>query len=554
MKFDIAKVFENIVMMYVRMPLAQKIALPVMIAGSVMGILFVTRWSSRPEYQTIYSGLSDADAAGVIERLKDMKVNYKLDGNSISISPPESVNEIRLELASSGLPKGGTTGFELFDKQQLGVTDFLEKLGLVRALQGELERTIMAIDSIKSVRVHITKPDKSAFAKTEILPTASVLLRLKTGMSLSQPQVKGIAHLVAGSIERLTPDNVTIMDAQGNLLNKKRDETDMSGADLTRLEYQQNIETSLVRRIETMLSEILGPGHAVARVTADLDFSKFEKEEEAYDPAGQVMRSERTVDENGGKGAEGGVSGVVSNLTNDPNLLTGQDAAKNPTGHRESVKNYEVSRAVSKTSSSIGKLVRLSVAVLVDGQYVDLPTTVTGADGKPVPSTTKEFKALPAEMLHKIENLVKQAVGFDATRGDQVTVENIRFNVMDDTNEASLKAVEARETQGMYIRYGVLGFGIFLFFLVLVRPLVRFLVTPTESPVDLTRLLPSGLEELEAELEAERGRLSSLPELGLPGVNMEELEGLLAENSKLVKDNPQQAALLIRYWLNDGRL
>lgn len=552
MKLDATKVFENIISFYTRLPLAQKIALPLLMVGSMFVIVFVARWARQPEYVTLFSNLEDSDAAAVVEKLKDMKVGYMLKdgGKTVAVTPPDAVHDVRLELASSGLPKGSSVGFELFAESKLGMTPQAERLQFLRGLQGELERTIMSIDAVKAVRVHITLPEKTAFVKRQAEPTASVLLRLKAGEEITPAQVKGIAHLVAGSVERLTPENVTIMDSKGTLLNQKQDAEQLNGADLTRLEYQRSIENGYARRIETMLSEILGVGGAVARVTAELDFSKFEKEEEAYDPAGQVMRSERMVEENSGKTAEGGVTGVVSNLTNDPSLIAPPEGSKNGSLRRESVKNFEVSRAVSRTSSSTGKIARLSAAVLVDGQYTEVKVDAA-ADG--AAAVRKQYKPLSADMIQRIENLVKQAIGFDATRGDVVTVENIKFAEPNMGMEKLLDEAGTEVTYYTYIYYGICLVGLILFFL-LVNPIVQFLIRPTDAEVDLSRLLPAGVEELEAELDAERGRLSTLPEIATPTVDIEELEALLAENSRLVRDNPQQAALLIRYWLNDGRI
>ena len=548
MKFDIAAVFGQIVALYAKLPLAQKIAIPFLIAGSMGAIVFVSRWASRPDYGVLYSNLEESDAAGVVERLKDQKIGFRLrdDGKTVEITPPELVHELRLELASAGLPKGGSLGFELFNENTLGRTGFVEKVTLLRAVQGELERTIQSIDAVRSVRIHITNPERSVFTKRDVLPTASVLLKLKAGSELTNPQIKGIANLVAGSVERLTPENVTILDTHGNMLNQKPASDDLNGVDLTRLEYQRSIEGSYSKRIETMIGEILGPGKAVARVTADVDFSKYEKEEEAYDPSGKVTRSERAVEEAAGLTAEGGIPGVISNLTNDPGVLTPPDNTKNNNRKMESVKNYEVSRAVSRTTSATGKILRLSVAVLVDGQY-------PGAAGTD-PQSAKQYTPLSTEMIRKIENLVKQSVGFDAARGDIVTVENVRFFESDENLEQVLAKAESQEMIWKGVSWGVPALFILLFFFIVIRPLVKFLISPSESEVDLSRLLPAGLEELEAELEAERTKMSSMPEMQQPSVDIEELELLLGENSRLVKENPQQAALLIRYWLNEGRL
>lgn len=554
MNFDIGKIFENLVGSYVRLPLAQKIALPLLIAGSMAMIIFVSHWASRPEFQTLFSNLEDSDAASVVDYLKDHKIGYQLsdDGHTVSITPGSMVHEVRLELSSAGLPKGGSKGFELFDKTTLGATAMMERYMGLRATQGELERTIMSIEAVRNARVHIVVPERSAFVKRDAPPTAAVLLRIKPGMELTPAQVKGIVHLVAGSVERLTPENVTVMDSRGNLLtDKKSADSAASGAEMDRLEYQRSIEAAYSKRIETMLAEILGPGKAVARVTAELDFSKFEKEEESYDPAGTVTRSERSIEEGGTKTSEGGVPGVSSNLTNEPSLLLPPDSGKGAGLRREAVKNFEVSRAVSRTAAAGGKILRLSVAVLVDGQYVQIPGTEKAADGQP--KLIEQYKPLPADMLRKIENLAKQSVGFDQSRGDVVTVENIRF-MNDESLEKALAATEPSMVEKWIVPLVLPALALLMFVFVLARPLIRFLVTPTDSEVDLSRLLPSGIEELEAELEAERSKLSAVPELQTPAVDIEELEAILAENSRIVKENPQQAALLIRYWLNDGRI
>jgi len=553
MKLDIGAVFGQLVESYLRLPLAQKIAAPLMIAGMVGVITFVSNWATRPDYRVLFSNLSDADSASIVEKLKDQKVGYRIanDGKTIEVSPPEMVDEIRLELAAAGLPKGGNIGFEIFDTTKLGRTGFQEELDALRGLQGELERTIGAIDVVKAVRVHITRPQRSTFVKRDVLPTASVLLRLKVGAELSKQQTKGIANLVANSVERLTAENVTILDAKGNLLNTKEEADALGGTELTRLDYKSKIEASYVKQIESMLGGILGAGKAIARVTADLDFSKFEKEEELFDPASRVTRSERSIEEGSGASAEGGVPGVLSNLTNDPGLLTPPDSAKG-SRRSESVKNYEVSRAVSKTMSAPGRVQKLSVAVLVDGLYNAVPTGAKDESGNPV--VDKQYKPLAPEMIKKIDSLVKQTVGFDSTRGDIVTVENIKFAETDDRIQDILEKPTMVQTAASIMNFVGPVIFLILFFFVLVKPLMKFVLSPTDAEVDLSRLLPAGIEELEAELESERSKVSSMPSIQAPAVDIEELEILLSENSRLVKENPQQAALLIRYWLNDGRV
>jgi flagellar M-ring protein FliF len=553
MKFDLGAVFGQMVQNYVRLPLAQKIALPLLFAGCMGIIVFVSNWASRPDYRVLFSGLSDADAAGIVEKLRDQKVGYRLtnDGKTIEVTPPSRVDEVRLELSAAGLPKGGNIGFEIFDSNVLGRTGFAEKLAALRGKQGELERTIGTIEAIKNVRIHITEPERSAFVKRDILPTASVLLRLKVGSELTKDQIKGIANLVANSVERLVPDNVTILDSKGNLLNTKTENDELGGTEITRLDYKSKVEQSYAKQIESMLAGILGQGKAIARVTADLDFSKFEKEEEQYDPSSRVTRSERSIDEGGSQSAEGGVPGVLSNLTNDPNLLAAPDSGKG-SKHSEVVRNFEVSRAVTKTMAAPGRVQKLSVAVLVDGLYHSVASANKDAAGAPI--MEKQFKPLPIETVKKIENLVKQTVGFDASRGDIVSIENIKFADTDDRIEEILNANTTTDNVKKIVDSVGPVLFVLLFFGIIVRPLLKFVLSPTEAEVDLSRLLPAGVEELEAELEAERQKVASVPQIQTQSVDIEELEALLASNSRMVKDNPQQAALLIRYWLNDGRM
>jgi flagellar M-ring protein FliF len=552
MKFDFGAVFEQILGFYVRLPLSQKIALPLLATGCMAMIMFVSNWATQPEYAVLYSNLSDADASGVVEKLKDMKIGYRLtnDGKTVEVTPQRIVHEVRLDMASTGLPKGDQVGYELWNEAKLGLSSFGESINYVRAVQGELERTILKIEGVGAARVHITTPKRSVFASRDVPPTASVLMKLKAGVELSHHQIKGVTHLVAGSIERLTPENVTILDQFGKMLNEKKDSTHTNGADLTNLQYQREIENAYSKRIETMLSEILGHGRSVARVTASIDFSKIEKEEEAFDPAGSVMRSERSIDENQASTAEGGVPGILSNLSNQPETLAVGGNANN--GRRESVKNYEVSRAVSKIVNQPGKIDRLSVAVLVDGQYNEVETGGMTEEGKPLKE--RRYMPLTPEMISKVDNLVKQTVGYDAARGDSVTVENIRFVEADESLLQILdKTVLEQRLWGLTEWLPALLLFIATLFIV-IKPMVKFLVTPSDAEVDLSRLLPAGIEELEAELEAERAKLSSIPDKVKPAIDIEELETLLADNSRMVKDNPQQAALLIRYWLNDGRI
>jgi flagellar M-ring protein FliF len=580
---DPKAILSNLFESFLKLPLAQKIMMPALAVFSVSTIIFVSKMATEPDYVVLYSDLSPADSGQVVERLKDLKTSYRVEGNTISVSPPEAVHELRISLASEGLPKTGTVGFELFDGTNFATTTMGEMVKKQRALQGELERTIMSIDSVLSARVHISQPEKTIFAKQAQDPGASVLLKIRAGSELDKKQVLGIANFVASSVEGLKPENVTIIDVYGNLLTPKDKEGDDLGADASHLQYTREVEKGYTQRIETMLAKVLGPGKVVARVTADLDFSSSQREEESFDPGGQVARSERTVEEGAGVQQRGGVPGVVSNLTNDPGLLAAPNATNEQSTRRENIKNFEVSRAIVKSSQAKGKLLRLSAAVLVDGTYSD------GSAGAEGAKTPKLFQPISQEMLSQVEGVVKSAIGYDSSRGDVVTVENVPFFQPDESLSEELAKADQ---MNMIYRVGALVvpvLALLLFTFMFLVPIRRFLTDNSEQEIDITRLLPQGMAQLEGGMTlpsgqafmsndsasgggggtgaipaaaggtggssgpSARGSKANLPDLSGP-VDMEQLGEIMAESSRLVKENPQQAALLIRYWLNEGRI
>lgn len=552
---------------YLRLPLAQKILFPFLVVFSVGAIVYVSKMATQPDYTVLYSDLSSGDAAAVVEKLKDMKASYRVDGGTISVSPPEAVHELRLNLASEGIPKTGTVGFELFDGTNFATTTLGEVVKKQRALQGELERTIMALDTVVSARVHISQPEKTIFAKSAQEPSASVLLKLRPGAELDKKQIQGISNFVAHGVEGLSPQNVTIIDVHGNLLTPKEGEgsPEHLGADAGRLLYMREVEKGYAQRIEVLLARVLGPNRVVARVNADIDFSSSEREEESYDPGGQVIRSEREVEEGAAAQPRGGVPGTVTNLSNGP-LMFNQPAGGQQNNRKEKVKNFEVSRAITRSAQARGKVVRLSAGVIVDGKYTEIAEV--GPDGKPTGKMLKEYLPLSPEMMAQVEGIVKSAIGYDSSRGDAVTVENVPFYEPDES--LALELAKADE-MNKYFRIGamavpVLALILFVFFVL--RPMVKFLTTSNEPEVDLTRLLPSDVNELESRIRASEPRREGLADGGEgtsvsrggsaldldSAVDLEQLGEIMAENSRLVKENPQQAALLIRYWINDGRL
>lgn len=537
---DLIAPLNKIVESYLKLPLSHKLAIPALVLGSAVLLVMAIRWSQKPDYSTLFSDLDAADAAAIVEHLKAKKIAYEIsaDGRTIRVSPSNLVHELRLSLASVGLPRQGSFGFELLDNNNIGASAFVEKIKFQRALQGELEKTIKAIDGVIAARVHIVKPERSIFRESQ-RPSASVYLKLRPGLSLSHEQVTGIRNLVSGSVEGLDPKNVTIVDSNGNLLTAHEDDPERSLIDT-----KTKLENHYTRQVEELLSRVLGPGKVVARVAVELDNTEAWHEEEIYDPNMVAVRSERALNLGSSfQSGRGGVPGVVSNMPEPPNLVTPE--SKEEENKNEVIKNFEVSKSVIRSQKPRGSLKRVSVAVVVDGEYVQRQL--------PGGETVTEFKPLPAERLAQLEEIVKRAIGFNPARGDSVTIESVPFYTPD---PAILKELESNQMFAMVLE-GVKAVSpivmVVLLFLVVLRPLIKHVTAKSEPEVDVSRLLPSGLEELERELSQERKVTAQLPELET-SVDIEQLEQLLNENTQLVLENPNQAALLIRYWLNEGRL
>jgi flagellar M-ring protein FliF len=413
-------------------------------------------FSNRTDYRVLFANLSAEDAGSIVDKLKEKKVPYELSGAGDTISvPSDKVAEIRLELATTGLPRGGGVGFEIFDqKMKFGATEFEQQLNYRRALQGELSRTIGSMDEVQQVRVHIALPKDSLFVEDQRKPTASVTVKLKSGRTLRSSQIEGIAHLVASSIEGLSPDNVMVIDGKGNILSKPSGDPKFMRVTASQMEYQQNLEKDLAGRIQTMLENVVGRGKAVVRVAADLDFRVAEKTEETYDSEAPVVRSMQRQTEkagagNPGKGSQSGGSAPG-----------GQEREK-----VDEVINYEINKVVNKTVMPIGEIQKLSVAVLVDGVYQK------DKQGKEV------YQPREKKELDGLEDLVKKTVGFNAVRGDQVAVSNMPFSKLPDEDIANASPWWEQFLVFMpLMKYVVTIAIIIILFLFVIRPLVRGLI------------------------------------------------------------------------------
>ncbi len=363
-------------------PPARRIVLATTGVGSLVVVLGLAWWVQRPLYRPLFTNLAEQDASAIVEALRAEKVPFRLeDGGRAILVPAERLYELRLALASRGLPEGGSVGFELFDRQTRGQTDFLQRLNYQRALQGELARTISRLGGVESARVHLALTERSVSVGEGRRPSASVVVKLAPGRALSAAQIDGIVHLVAASVEGLAADGVTVVGEGGRLLTTDRRGGETLGASNGALEMQASIERQLAERVESMLAAVVGREKAIARVAATLDLARVERTEETYDPERTALRTQRTTREQ---------------------------------ERRDESQSYEVSKVVSHTVAPAGVVKQLSVAVLIDGTY-------TGA------GAARKFTPRPAEELARLKELVKNAVGFSEARGDRIEITSVPF-------------------------------------------------------------------------------------------------------------------------------
>lgn len=495
---------------------------------SVMAFAVLIFVANRTDYRPLFTNLTTEDAGEIVKKLKDAKTPYQItaDGKGILV-PSDKVYELRLSLASEGLPQGGGVGFEIFDRKSFGMTEFVQKLNYQRALQGELSRTISQLNGVEQARIHLVIPEKSLFKENERPATASVVLKMKPNNTLRDNEVQGVVHLVASSIEGLDPDHVTVLDSRGKILSKGNDSADpTSKMTSTMQETQRAYEKSMEERIQSLLDRIVGSGKSVARVSAAFDFKQVERVEEKFDPDTTAVRSEQHSDEKGPSlTTSAGVPGVQTNLGRAP-----QNAATTGGGSKsDETLNYEVSRTTAKIIEPVGTLSKISVAVLVDGKYETPVAVKEGQSAKP------KYTPRSPEELQKIETLVKSAVGFNQERGDQLTVQNIPFQ---DTSEADAVETPKWWNSPFFVslfKNLLIGLGFLALILFVIRPLLNSLKLMRPARLEALEPTHEMTEKLSA---AERAQIS---------MQLAEQQNLIEQSKK----DPYQVAQILQNWLTE---
>ncbi len=559
------------------LPAQRKLMLGGGLAALLALFMAMVMYSHEGEYRVLYANLSDKDGGAILAQLQTMNVPYKhADGGAAILVPADKVHDVRLKLATAGLPKGSVVGYELMETQKFGVTQFQERLNFQRGLEGELVRSIQALSGVESARIHLALPNQNGFFREQQKASASVMLTLHPGRTLDKGQVAGIVHLVSSSVPEMSPKAVSVVDQSGSLLSGPGDgSVDQSGLDAQQLQYVRQMESNYTQRVRDLIEPVVGKDNLRAQVTADVDFSQIEQTAEEYKPnqtpATSAIRSQQTSEQSGANGAgqATGIPGAVSNQP--PTAATapingasqalqgapgGSGSSSGSGGRREAVTNYEVDKTVRVIRNGTGNVKRITAAVVINH------ITKTDAKGK---TTTEPMKQ---EEIDKLTALVKETIGFNEQRGDSVKVLTAPFQpVKDERLELPLwKQPEVRDmlrTLALPLAFTALAlivvFGAIRPAINAAKPSlsveserarVNALVNDTNDLPKLTQLGPDG-RPIAKNTDGADHRIALGPDgKPLPALEAPGPDARLEAARKLAKENPMAMANLVRGWID----
>ena len=512
------QVFKQLQTIWGQLGLNQKVTVAATTLAVLIGLGSLVFWSSRPSYSLLYGKLDEAEAAKVIAYLDEAKVPYQVSRGSGNIMvPQDKVHTTRMQLAAKGLPKGEGVGFEIFDRSNFGISDFVQRANYLRAVQGELSRTISQVESIETARVMIVMPENRLLVSDKNKPTASVFVKVRGNALMPQQTVNAIRFLVAGAVEGLKPQNVSVVDNSGNVLSDSLEPDSVVGLTQTQLEVRKKMELYLAKKAEGMLETVLGPGQAVVRVSAEVNFDTLTRTEEKYDPEGQVLRSAITTDETTDSVSTSPVAqapGVDINVPGETNAIASAVPQNNNRTKKKVLNNqFEINRTISNSVQAAGNLKQLSAAVFIAAKM-----SGTGTNRVAEPRSKEE--------LEKIRTLVQSALGIQQGaegRKDVITVEEFPFN---DQGAADLTATLQNDQKwetwlqvGQTVAYPVLG---------LIVIFMLFRLFKRAPDVDIPIGVPVG-----------EGRGPQ------PAVTVDVL-------NQLIRENPQNMTHAIRSWMTRG--
>jgi flagellar M-ring protein FliF len=535
------------------LPAKSRISLGLGIAALIAVLVALTMWSSQGDYKVLYANLSDKDGGAIIAQLSQMNVPYRYtEGGGAILVPAAQVHDLRLKLASAGLPKGSVVGYELMDGARFGQTQFQERLTFQRGLEGELTRSITSMPSVQNARVHLALPNQNGFFREQQKPSASVMLTLYPGRTLDRAQVAGIVHLISSSVPEMNPKAVSVLDQTGSLLSGASDTTSGAGLDAQQLQYVNQIEASYNKRILDILEPVIGRDNLRAQVTADIDFSQVESTSEEFKPnqganAEASVRSTQSSEQSGSNGS--GATGIPGATSNQPPVaatapLTGASQALQTAGgggggqsssSRNAVTNYEVDKTVRVTRNATGSVKRLNAAVVVNHR------SMTDAKGKTssVPLTSEE--------LEKLNTLVRESIGFKQERGDSVKVINAPFKVeavaKDDT------PIWKQPQTVDLLRAAAVPTALALVALVIVFALIRPALKSALQP-------PAPVDARGSTLDAVVGDDADMlpPAEQILRIESPKVSAHLSSARTFAKENPTAVANIVRGWVNGDTL
>jgi len=514
---------------------------------------------TAPQMTPLYTDLTYEDSAAIVKELERQGIPYELrnDGNIVMV-PKDRVARLRMSLAGSGLPKGGGIGYEIFDRSDaLGTTSFVQNVNNLRALEGELSRTIRSLDSVLAARVHLVMPERPLFSRDKVEPSASIVLKVRG--TLDAPQVRAIRHLVASAVNGLKPQRVSIVDEAGRLLADGT-ANDENGGEVTADERRIAFEKRLREQVETIVSSVVGPGRARVQVSADFDFNRVTQTSDKFDPEGRVVRSSQTREESSATGERENQVTVGNEIPGGGNQQRpqqqqqqgGPEGNANPRDQSrktEEIVNYEISKTTKTEVMEGGRINRISLAVLVDGTY--------GKNDK----GEVTYQPRSKEEMEQIGALVRSAIGFDQKRGDQVEVVNLRFAEMPATPITEptgwLAALQFTKDDIMRaIELGVMGLLGLVVMLMVVRPLVRRVLAP-EIRALAAPVLGIAEGDADAKAEAEAEAVKAEQSHAAKMIDIAQVQGQVHAQSvqkvgDLADKNPNEAVSIIRQWLNES--
>ena len=538
--------------------------------GLVVFFIFIAARSNTPGMTLLYANLSTADSTEVAAKLDTAKIVYRLseDGTQVMV-PQKEVGKARVLLAQDGLPHQGSVGYEIFDqKQAFGTTSFVQNINQVRALEGELSRTISTIDGVRSARVHLVLPQRELFSKETTPASSSVFLNLRNSAGLGGEQIQAIQHLVAAAVPQLKASNVAIIDQTGNLLARGEEDDQDSASARSGEEMKQKYERRLTRSIEDMIGRIVGYGKVRATITADMNFDVVNRNSESYNPEGQVVRSTQTTNEENIDNSSSGNASAVTVENNLPGLpgappttkaASASPASKN--NRTEEVTNYEISKTIENMVRASGQIQKLSIAVLVDGRYETDPKATPPKDAPKDWQAPKKYIPRDQAELDKIASLVKSSVGYDESRGDTLQVVNMQFAEDTETDnlpkdESQLMGFQKADLLGVAETI-TLSIVAMLVILLVLRPLATHIIQSTarapqtgSSLAEETALLTNAARTPQL-APPEPSKDSELEAM----IDMSQVEGKVKASSvqkisELVQNHPTETVAVIRSWMS----